>query len=340
MKTSIPQQYRHVFCSTLEANKIILISDVKMTDLAVNEKIYSGKNADQSLYTWLQIVACVALGGPLGAVYLMAHNFKVLGNEKRGKTFFIFGVAATIMFFASLLIIPMTILDEVRSGISPLLILPLFGFLFIRYQAKDVKNGLASGKLRGSWWKTLAISLISLSVMLVACISIDLISFIKDNKAITEYNLGVKYSLGNMKNYPLAFRHFQFAANKNFPPAQFALGRIYSHGYGVKEDSKKSLYWTLLAAKNGYAQAQLLLGLNYELGREGFPKDSGQSVKWLTLAAKQHDSRAEFLLGAAYYYGSGVEKNVSIAMYWLKQSAKGGDTNAKEMLSSIQSSPI
>ena len=46
------------------------------------------------------------------------------------------------------------------------------------------------------------------------------------------------------------------------------------------------------AAEEGYAQAQLTLGMNYKLGR-GVVRDEVEGVKWIRKAAEQNDGGAK-----------------------------------------------
>ena len=67
--------------------------------------------------------------------------------------------------------------------------------------------------------------------------------------------------------------------------AQGELGRMYFTGEGVIEDRREAVRWFRLAAEQGDAWAQTVLGRMYTLGQEGVPQDYIQAHKWLNLAA-------------------------------------------------------
>ncbi|MBL4601898.1 MAG: sel1 repeat family protein, partial [Emcibacteraceae bacterium] len=52
-------------------------------------------------------------------------------------------------------------------------------------------------------------------------------------------------------NYKEGLKYYRIAAAKNDPAAQFALGRAYSSGFGVKQNSEVAKEWFIKAAKTG-----------------------------------------------------------------------------------------
>ena len=76
--------------------------------------------------------------------------------------------------------------------------------------------------------------------------------------------------------------------------AQYDLGAMYSHGFGVPEDAAEAARWYRLAAEQGDAFAQTGLGFLYALG-EGVPQDFVLAYMWLNLAAAQGNEAAQGL---------------------------------------------
>lgn len=72
-----------------------------------------------------------------------------------------------------------------------------------------------------------------------------------------------------------------------------------------------------IAAESGVADAQCVLGLNYE--ENG---DYAQAAHWLTLAAEQGDALAQIWLGDMYLRGEGVEQSDDKALLWYNKSAE------------------
>ena len=69
---------------------------------------------------------------------------------------------------------------------------------------------------------------------------------------------------------------------------------MYSDGRGVPRDDAKAIEWFLKAANQGFAPAQINLGVLYERG-QGVPKDFVQGYKWLSLSTSRfHESDREY----------------------------------------------
>jgi uncharacterized protein len=89
---------------------------------------------------------------------------------------------------------------------------------------------------------------------------------------------------------------------------------------------------TLKSAQNGDPNAQIWLGLKYELG-DGVTKDYQESFKWYRKAAEQGDTKAQEKVGLYYYTGRGVGKDCNEAIKWYKKAAEQGeDVNEQRWL--------
>jgi len=77
------------------------------------------------------------------------------------------------------------------------------------------------------------------------------------------------YALGEgvPKDDAEAARLYRLAAEQGEAGAQFILGRMYSNGDGVPEDDVEAVRWWRLAAEQGHASAQTNLGRTYVLGK-------------------------------------------------------------------------
>jgi hypothetical protein len=71
------------------------------------------------------------------------------------------------------------------------------------------------------------------------------------------------------------------------PKAQLDLAKAYSDGTEVPKDSAKSLEWLRKSAAQGYAGAEVVLGLFYQKGVLGIEKDPSEAAKWYKKAARQ-----------------------------------------------------
>ena len=72
---------------------------------------------------------------------------------------------------------------------------------------------------------------------------------------------------------------YRLAAEQGDASAQFNLGVMYNHGYGVPQDYKEAVKWYRLSAEQGDARAQNKLGLMYEKG-EGVLQDYAIAHMW------------------------------------------------------------
>ena len=84
-------------------------------------------------------------------------------------------------------------------------------------------------------------------------------------------------------NYKAAFNEWLPLAEKGSAEAQFNLAGMYSKGFGVVMDEKKSFDWYKKAAEQGHPKAQYNLGVMYIIGG-GTPKSLSDAKHWLRLA--------------------------------------------------------
>ena len=87
-------------------------------------------------------------------------------------------------------------------------------------------------------------------------------------------------------------RWYRLAAGQGLATAQFLLGYMYSEGKGVPEEDTEAVRWYRLAAEQGNAGAQHNLGYMYARG-EGLPNDEVQAYAWFSVAAAQGYAAAE-----------------------------------------------
>ena len=150
------------------------------------------------------------------------------------------------------------------------------------------------------------------------------------------FNLGMQLILD--KNSPERIQKglglIEQAANNNYPPAQYQMGRIYNSGSITKKDVQKAKKWFLLAAGSDYAPAMYELGvISYAAG----PKEAPQAIDWFTKAAKKGVVDSQYNLGVMYLKGLGVRSNLKEAYKWFSVAATQGDLGASEKRDEIKS---
>ncbi len=120
------------------------------------------------------------------------------------------------------------------------------------------------------------------------------------------------------RDYLAAIEYFRRSAQKDYAPAQVALGYFYETGQIVAADQNQAADWYRKAAEQGDPLAQWLLGRLYFIG-SGLARDYSAAQKWLTLSAKQGNPFAAYLLG-----GVMVERDHSKAPHWFHVAAQQG----------------
>ena len=109
---------------------------------------------------------------------------------------------------------------------------------------------------------------------------------------------------------------------------------MYRDGHGIPQDTQEALKWFRLAAEQGHAQTQFMLGRMYH-GGQGVPQDYSEAVKWYRKAAEQEVPQAQFLLGQLYYGGQGIHLDYSEALKWYRKAAEQGVAQAQYNLGAM-----
>ena len=80
---------------------------------------------------------------------------------------------------------------------------------------------------------------------------------------------------------------------------------MYSDGRATPKDPQKAFELYKVAAEDGFAPAQVELGISYHKGR-GIPEDIVQAARWFSAAAEQGDCQGQNHLALLYAEGKGV----------------------------------
>lgn len=128
--------------------------------------------SDLKLYKDKGIWIATFLGGPLATGYILAENFKALGDTGKSKKTWIYTILISIFLFAVLISLP----DSVRipNWLIPIISIALAQFVLTRFQGEQIKKHIESGGQFFSGWKAALIGLISLLITLVIVIVIAL----------------------------------------------------------------------------------------------------------------------------------------------------------------------
>ena len=154
-----------------------------------------------------------------------------------------------------------------------------------------------------------------------------------EGEASSQYELADYYleGFGVKKDHNEALRLYRLAAEQGYAKAQVCLGIIYSgwnNYFGSKIiDYKESMKWYRLAAHQGHEGAQYVIGWMYANG-QGIDQDYKEAVKWYRLTAQQGDSSGQFQLGMSYDTGQGVDQDYVRAHMWFNMAASQGYRDA------------
>jgi TPR repeat protein len=111
------------------------------------------------------------------------------------------------------------------------------------------------------------------------------------------------------------------AANQNYVPAEYQLGRIYLYGRGLNIDYALALLWESKAAERGDPRAQRDLAFMYERGF-GVAADPAKAAEWNQKAAAQGNAEAQMHLAKALDDGAGVKKDAKEARELYAKAAR------------------
>lgn len=144
-----------------------------------------------------------------------------------------------------------------------------------------------------------------------------------------------RISYGGMKEgrllTDLAIDMYKKAANKGHAEAQYILGRNYDYAKGVARDYTAARNLYEMAARQGHAAAQTDLGLLYELG-QGTEADPQEAMRWYRRSAEQGYARGQYNLATMYDYGIGIGEDFEAASKWYKLAADQGNAAAQNNL--------
>lgn len=125
------------------------------------------------------------------------------------------------------------------------------------------------------------------------------------------------------KEYPAALHWLWLAAEQGDAPSQALLGRLCLEGLGRAPDAAEAADWFRRAAIQGNVEAQRMLATLIRDGR-GIEADDPEAVWWFRRAAEQGDAQAQTDLGQMALAGRGMAADGAEAAQWFLQAAHQG----------------
>jgi hypothetical protein len=125
---------------------------------------------DVKLYTGAAVRVGTFLGGPLIAGYLIAENFKNLGQPDNARKSWLWAIVSTIVIYAGVLFIPG--IEKVPNYIIPLIYTGAAALIFQYQQSALVEKHVARGGVLYSVWRGVLAGIAGLLLMIAIVLAI------------------------------------------------------------------------------------------------------------------------------------------------------------------------
>ncbi|WP_412061669.1 hypothetical protein [Rubrivirga sp. IMCC45206] len=123
---------------------------------------------DLALYASTGVMVATFVGGPIAGGYLLAHNFRVLGQEEEARRTLYGTLAALIAGFGALALLPDAVLEmRWTSAVLPAVWTAGAAAVFDGYQKEPVGAHVEAGGRKGSGWRMAGAILGGIAVTLV-----------------------------------------------------------------------------------------------------------------------------------------------------------------------------
>jgi hypothetical protein len=122
------------------------------------EQMTKEQGQPRKIYSMRSIWAGTFLGGPLTAGYLIAENFKTLGQIEKVKPTWIIAIIATIIIFGGIFMVPNT--DKIPRQIIPLIYTAIAYYIVNEIQGDKIKAYISETGKAFSVWRSLGVGLI------------------------------------------------------------------------------------------------------------------------------------------------------------------------------------
>lgn len=147
---------------------------------------------------------------------------------------------------------------------------------------------------------------------------------VTDTEAEAAYSLALFYLSQKERKPEEALALLNQSAERGFPTAIADLAKIYLRGGGdLPKDVKKAISLLQAGADRGVAEAQFLLGTEFQEG-SSVPKDEKKAFEYYQQAANGGHAAASNQVGYCLENGVGVGKNIAQAVKWYQKSAELG----------------
>ncbi|SHL22459.1 hypothetical protein [Chryseobacterium polytrichastri] len=163
------------------------------------EQILDIQTSTQKIYKDKAIWVGTFLGGPLAAGYLIAENFKAFNDPTKVKKTWIYAIFATIVVFGGVFLIPDNV--KIPNQIIPLIYTGIAYYLVQHFQGQNISKHISSGGQLHSWWRTITVGIIGLSITIIPIFGFALLADSTTNADVDIKKYGImKHEIAFDKN--------------------------------------------------------------------------------------------------------------------------------------------
>lgn len=119
-------------------------------------------------YSQRAIIIATIIGGPLAAGYLIRANYLRLGRPDAAIKALLLGIIATILIFASMFMIPESIIDKMPSILVPAVYTVITYQIVEKIQGDILKQQQDKPEIFYSKWRALGIGLVAMVILLAS----------------------------------------------------------------------------------------------------------------------------------------------------------------------------
>ena len=134
---------------------------------------HSQEQEQRKIYTDGKMWLVGFLGGPLGAGYIMAQNFRAFNEPEKVRITWYITVLATLLVWGGLAILPGYYIDKIPHHLIPAIYMAIAAALMYAFQQEKIKTYLADGGKKYGWWRSVGIGFISLILSVLLAFAVD-----------------------------------------------------------------------------------------------------------------------------------------------------------------------
>ncbi len=119
-------------------------------------------------------------------------------------------------------------------------------------------------------------------------------------------------------------KYIKALASQGDPLAEIDLADMLKQGFFVEQSIEQAIQYYKKAANQELMQAQLTLGIFYQLGGKELSQSNELALYWLTKAANQGHPVAQAAIGKLYHQGPplGIVQSDQTALFWYHKAAQ------------------